>query len=92
MYSIKKLKYALSEHGDIADRAVVPDIIVHHRLTNENLLAIEIKKDTNPENRFKDHAKLTAFIQQLGYQYTLFVDFHIDRVNPGIKDIAFVAA
>ncbi len=92
MYSIKKLKYALSEHGDIADRSVVPDIIVHHRLTNENLLAIEIKKDTNPENRFKDHAKLTAFIQQLGYQYTLFVDFHIDRVNPGIKDIAFVAA
>lgn len=37
LYSVKQLKYALTDNGDIEDRAVIPDIIIHRRLTNENL-------------------------------------------------------
>lgn len=59
--AIKTLKYALSENGDIEGRNVAPDIIVHRRKTNDNLLAIEVKKVSNRENRFKDEAKPKAF-------------------------------
>ncbi|MBA4719463.1 MAG: hypothetical protein HRO68_10365 [Nitrosopumilus sp.] len=55
------MKYALSENGDIEGRNVAPDIIVHRRKTNDNLLAIEVKKVSNRENRFKDEAKPKAF-------------------------------
>ncbi|WP_052141022.1 hypothetical protein [Pseudoalteromonas piratica] len=90
MYSIKQLKYALTENGDIKDRAVVPDIIVHRRLTDENLLAIEIKKANNQENRFKDHSKLTAFREQLGYKYTWFVDFYTGKNSIGAKESTLI--
>jgi hypothetical protein len=69
------LKYAVAPEGNISDRYVVPDIIIHQRKSDNNLLAIEIKKTTTKENRFKDHAKLEAFRGQLGYKYTLFIDF-----------------
>jgi len=90
MYEIKKLKYALTEGTEIESKAVVPDIIIHHRLTNENLLAIEIKKVNNHENRFKDHSKLKAFREQLGYKYTWFVDFNTSKGTAGVKDSIFV--
>ncbi len=86
--AIKTLKYALSENGDIEDRNVVPDIIVHRRKTNDNLLAIEVKKVSNRENRFKDEAKLKAFRDQLGYKYTLFVDLETGE-NPKIANVVF---
>jgi hypothetical protein len=86
--TIKTLKYTLSENGDIEKRNVVPDIIVHHRRTNDNLLAIEVKKVGNRENRFKDEAKLKAFREQLGYKYTLFVDLKTGK-NPSIESVVF---
>ena len=86
--AIKILKYALSENGDIEDRNVVPDIIVHRRKTNDNLLAIEVKKVSNRENRFKDEAKLKAFREQLGYKYTLFVDLETGK-NSSIVNVVF---
>ena len=44
--------------------SVYPDIIVHHRahsFSDNNLLVIEIKKSTNPQNRYLDHRKLEIF-------------------------------
>lgn len=86
--AIKTLKYALSENGDIEERKVTPDVIVHRRNTNDNLLAIEVKKVNNRENRFKDKAKLKAFREQLGYKYTLFVDLETGG-NPSIANVVF---
>ncbi|MCO1335000.1 hypothetical protein MO867_11705 [Microbulbifer sp. OS29] len=40
---IKKLMYAISPKGHIFQREVVPDVIIHRRITTENLLAIEVK-------------------------------------------------
>ena len=54
-------------------------------MTNDNLLAVEIKKSTNQEASFKDLAKLTAFRKQLGYQNSLFV-----RFLTGENDVGFV--
>ncbi len=87
-FSIKTLKYALSENGDIEERNVIPDVIVHRRKTNDNLLAIEVKKVSNKENRFKDEAKLKAFREQLGYKYTLFIDLDTGK-KPSVANVVF---
>ncbi len=86
--AIKTLKYALSENGDIEERNVMPDVIIHRRNTNDNLLAIEVKKVSNRENRFKDEAKLKAFREQLGYKYTLFIDLETGK-NPSVANVVF---
>lgn len=53
--------------------AVYPDIIVHIRETATNILAIEIKKDSNPEGKEKDIRKLRAYRSELGYKHALFM-------------------
>ncbi|WP_062810712.1 hypothetical protein [Alcanivorax sp. NBRC 102028] len=75
MEVVKRLIYAVSPTGEVRERNVVPDIIIHRRMTNDNLLAVEIKKTTNQEHSFKDLAKLAAFREQLGYQNSLFIRF-----------------
>lgn len=54
---------------------VYPDIIVHHRNTDENLLVIEVKKSTSSGSREFDLHKLRAYMSQLGYRYGAFVRF-----------------
>jgi len=47
---------------------VVPDIIVHRRGgEGPNVLALELKKTTNPESRECDQARVQAFREQLNY-------------------------
>ena len=56
-------------------RKVIPDIVIHRRDTDDsNLLVIEIKKETNPESRACDRAKLRAMREQLGYQAGVLLD------------------
>lgn len=52
---------------------VYPDIIVHLRETKTNILAIELKKDSNPEKKEKDILKLRAYRRELGYIHALFL-------------------
>lgn len=58
---------------------VYPDIIVHIRGSGNNLLAIEIKKDSNSESKDKDILKLQAYRQDdnLQYQHALFMRFGV---------------
>ena len=83
--AVKRLRYALSPNGNIEDRDVIPDIIIHRRKTSDNLLVIEIKKSTNRESDDKDIAKLRAFREQLGYQNGLFVRFLTGASEVGIQ-------
>ncbi|MEW6416595.1 MAG: hypothetical protein AB1480_00525 [Nitrospirota bacterium] len=46
---------------DIEQRTVFPDIIVHKRNTNKNIVIIEVKKSTNSISRAFDENKLKAF-------------------------------
>ena len=84
---VKRLIYAVSPTGEVCERNVVPDIIIHRRMTNDNLLAIEIKKSTNQELSFKDLAKLAAFREQLGYQHSLFIRFNTGVSGVGIAEL-----
>ncbi|MEX5219506.1 MAG: hypothetical protein AB7G68_07935 [Nitrospiraceae bacterium] len=58
---------------------VYPDIIVHLRGTQTNILAIELKKGSNAESKDKDIRKLRAYVSELGYQHALFLRL-------GVKD------
>jgi len=61
--------------NDTSGKTVYPDIIVHKRDTDENLLVIEIKKNANREGRCEDLNKIKSFIGKLKYEYGLFIDF-----------------
>lgn len=54
---------------------VYPDIIIHKRGKNENLLVLEVKKSTNRDNRVIDIEKLKAYKEELGYTYARFIEF-----------------
>ena len=59
--------------NDTQGQTVFPDIIVHRRRSDANLLVIELKKSTNRERSDYDVRKLRAFKAQLGYRYAVFV-------------------
>jgi len=61
--------------NDTSGKTVFPDIIVHKRDTDENLLVIEIKKNANIEGKRRDLNKINSFIEELKYEYGLFIDF-----------------
>jgi len=88
--TIKRLMYAVSPDGLIEERNVVPDIIVHKRMTENNLLVIEVKKSTNQEPDDRDLAKLNAFKEQLGYKYALFIRFLTGSQNPSVQRLEWV--
>jgi len=78
-----------SSFDDIYARTVFPDIIVHKRGTDENMLVIEMKKTTSSESDEFDMEKLRAFKRQLKYQYAVFVKIQI-RPEAIIKQIDWV--
>jgi len=53
--------------ADEDGRTVFPDIIVHHRGTQDNLLVIEAKKSSNDSS--DDRKKLEAFMTDERYKY-----------------------
>ena len=68
---IKRLPAAQpSSTDDTQGRSIFPDIIVHRRRTNENLLVVEVKKTTN--KLLGDEEKLCALTADDGeFAYTL---------------------
>jgi hypothetical protein len=64
-----KLRPEAVRTNDTQAQTVFPDIIVHKRHTDENLLVIEVKKSTNNQRDDYDLRKLRAFQQQLRYKY-----------------------
>jgi hypothetical protein len=68
--------------GELA--RVIPDIIVHHRNTKENLLVIEAKKDSDRRGVRADFRKLREFKKQLGYRHAIFIRFRTGE-KPGIE-------
>lgn len=62
------------DSDDEEARTVFPDVIVHHRGTNENQLVVEFKKSTSHVDRNIDLKKLRGYKQQLEYRHALFVE------------------
>lgn len=54
--------------------SVFPDIIIHHRKTDENLLALEVRKSSSPVPDHVDRAKLAAWKSEpVGFRYAALV-------------------
>ena len=57
---------------------VYPDIIIHHRKTDENLLALEIRKSSSPVPDEVDRAKLTAWKSDpVAFRYACLVKLEV---------------
>jgi hypothetical protein len=85
--SLAKLRAKFDDHEikKANGLIVVPDIIVHHRGTPENLLVIEVKKSNTREDDEQDIQKLRAYRDSdLRYQYALFLKVVIGKEAPGI--------
>jgi hypothetical protein len=89
--NIKTLKLPNSPNpwDDTEARTVFPDIIVHRRGTNTNILVIEAKKTSGGDEAF-DLDKLRAFRHELGYEHAVFLRFHTGEANPGIQVLRFL--
>lgn len=79
----KQLRYSSScePANSLKARTVYPDIVVHRRNTNHNLLVIEMKKEANivDDDKAKDENKLRAFVgEPFRYQHGLFIAFGTD--------------
>ena len=55
--------------------SVFPDIIIHHRGTDNNFIVIEAKKTTN--NCEYDEEKLKAYKTDLKYKHAFFIKFPV---------------
>jgi hypothetical protein len=72
-------------------KTVYPDIIVHRRGSRENLLVIEIKKNSNKSGRDTDLAKLAGYRRELGYRAALFIEFSVGETE-GVSHVQWVEA
>ena len=96
-YKIKTLKrYENFEIDDNSDkiRKIFPDIILHKRNSNDNLIAIEMKKicSNNNEAKNKDRIKLKALTNSKGkndFHYILGVYFEVDTTGNNNHIIEF---
>lgn len=79
----KYLKYgpsAFTTEDDTNAKTVFPDIIVHQRGTDENLLVMEVKKSSNGDKGNSDRDKLGAFQKKpFCYAYAAFIRLIVGR-------------
>jgi hypothetical protein len=83
----KRLHYLGGTHSKDGDR-IFPDIIVHKRQGDKNLLVIEAKTTENNELHKEgsclcDRCKLEAYVNELGYQYAFSLIFPIKGNKTG---------
>ncbi len=75
---------------DVEAVTVFPDIIVHQRSTDKNLLVIEIKKTTSREKRDYDIKKLMAFKGELQYTFAAFVLLETGAGKAAVKELEYI--
>lgn len=69
----KKLNWEKTEEGSCF---IYPDIIIHKRDTDENLIEIEVKMAWKNHKKKYDYEKINEYMTQLGYQYGVFIELH----------------
>lgn len=67
-----------------------PDIIIHHRGTSANLLAIELKKGNAQNDQAADERKLREYVNRLNYSYGLFVSLATGTSTRGIYTVRWI--
>ena len=74
----------------LGGQIVVPDVIVHQRGEEKNLLVIEAKKSNSAGEDQADLEKLQSFKDELNYKHALFVKFTVPPDTVGIEDVQWV--
>ena len=70
---------------------VYPDIIIHHRKTDENLLALEIRKSGSPVPDEVDRAKLAAWKSEpVAFRYAALVRLHTGDAGGDLYQCEFL--
>lgn len=83
--AVKRLFHGKRDkEGQPLEELVMPDIIIHRRQEDDNLLVIEIKKSTNPDDGARDRQKLKAFITDARYRYQYGLFLRLES-GPGWK-------
>ena len=68
------------DNGDLHACTVYPDIIVHHRDTDDNLLVIEVKKSSNNKQSDRDRKKIESVRRPpLSYRHGLCLTLRTDN-------------
>lgn len=88
-FEIKHIPDGSGDDGEHGSK-VFPDVIVHQRGSNHNLLVIEVKKDTNKEPDSKDLGKLHGFKYDLDYHFAAFVRLRVGEGPLGVVRAEFV--
>ena len=86
-------EYNRDDHGikRVDGNIVVPDIIVHHRGTPDNLLVIEVKKSNTRAPDEEDIAKLHSYREShLRYQNGLFLKLLVGENAPDVSTVYWV--
>lgn len=66
-------------NNDTEGRTVFPDIIVHQRGTQNNLIAIEVKKNNSSVLDRDDLDKIEGYLYDLNYKYGFFIKFLVEK-------------
>ena len=87
----KEPKFNCKECGDHRKCTVFPDIIIHQRGPDKNLLVIEAKCNASVSQIAEDEEKLQAYLDEptLCYQYGLFINFQ-ETLEKTLKDLYWV--
>jgi hypothetical protein len=87
MGQVKRISYKNVQSDDSDAKTVYPDIIIHRRNTEDNLLIIEIKKNASINGMKKDEIKIKEFMREHNYNYGIFIDFKTGVGKLGIRQI-----
>lgn len=61
--------------GFEGEKLILPDLVIHQQgHDNENVLVIQVKKETNKESREYDRAVIAAMQKDYGYTWGLLID------------------
>ena len=83
----KESKFSCKDCCDHRKCTVFPDIIIHQRGTDKNLLVIEAKCNADARQIEEDKEKIEAYLSEptLRYQYGLFINFQASYEETGLK-------
>jgi hypothetical protein len=71
-------------------KPVRPDVIIHRRDTDQNLVVIEVKKTTNKDPDKNDLQKLHGFVREYGYRHALFLRLHAKVQEPSVAGFRWI--
>ena len=83
----KSMPWEGCSHLPYKRRRILPDIVIHKRGSDENLIVIEAKKSNNRNKSNHDSCKMKVYKSLLGYRFGYFVTFPIGKGTSSSLDV-----